>query len=233
MSSAAEIVRRLHRILRQRADIRGQLERGPRLIKVAKANLDAAQAALQQHREGIKRLRMDVDRDQLQLKSREAKIFDTEGKMNMAKKNIEYQALKDQIAADTQANLVLSDEILGKLEQIDGLQVQTAAFEEKVKLSEAEAKRVESSINERKGTLESDLARVNEELVATEAQLSGDLKAIYQRLVTSRDEEAIAPLEGRSCGGCNTSLPPRTLDRLRMQEPMTCTSCGCLLFPPA
>ncbi len=232
MKTPADIIRRLHRILRQRADIRGQLERGPRMMKAAKAAADAANKALADHRNEIRTKRMEVDRDQLQLKSREAKVFDHEGKMNMAKKNIEYQTLKDQIAADTQANAVLSDEILEKLEAIDRLNGLTADLEKKVAATQAEAQKVNDMVEERRVVLDADLIHVNEELVATEAILQGELKTIYKRLVESRDEEAIAPLEGKSCGGCNTSLPPRTLDRLRMNEPMVCTSCACLIIPP-
>jgi predicted nucleic acid-binding Zn-ribbon protein len=232
MKYPADIIRRLHRILRQRADLRGQLERGPKMIKAAKNTAEAARQALSNHRDEIKKKRMEIDRDQLQLKSREAKIFDLEGKMNMAKKNVEYQTLKDQIAADTQANAVLSDEILEKLELIDKLNAMTAEFEKRAGDTEAEAKKLTAGIEERRAVLENDLKTVGEELIATEALLEGELKGIYQRLVSTRDEDAIAPLEGKSCGGCNTGLTPRTLDRLRMNEPMTCTSCGCLLIPP-
>jgi uncharacterized protein len=232
MKTPADIIRRLNRILRQRADIRGQLEKGPRMIKAAKVSAETALKALNDHREAIRQKKMEIDRDQLQMKSREAKIVDSETKMNMAKKNIEYQTLKDQMAADRQANIVLSDEILEKAEDLDRLQALTAGFEEKSTICDAEAKKIESVIQERRIVLEEDLIRVNEELVATEGILTGELKGIYQRLVATRDEEAISPLEGRSCGGCNTSLPPRTLDRLKMNEPMTCTSCGCLIIPP-
>jgi uncharacterized protein len=232
MSDEIQILRRLHRILRQQADIRSQLERGPRTIKAAKNVFELASQALAAHREEIKKKKMDADRMQLQLRTRESKIFELEGKMNMAKGNREYQMLKEQIAADQQANLVLSDEILETLEQIDALLGLTAGFEERVKATDQEAKKLEAQIQERKAVLEVDLARVTEELVATEGRLVGDLKKKYIQLVEARGEEAIAQLEGKACGGCNTSLSPRILDRLRMNEPMVCTSCACLLYPP-
>ncbi len=232
MSDEIEILRRLHRILRQQADIRGQLERGPRTVKAARNVWEIATQSLAAHREEVKKKRMDADRNQLQLRTREAKIFELEGKMNMAKGNREYQALKDQIAADQQANLVMSDEILETLEEIDRLMGLTAGFEERVRVTEAEAKKVEAATEERKAVLEADLARVGEELVATEGRLTGELKKKYMQLVEARGEDALAPLEGKACGGCNTSLSPRILDRLRMSEPMVCTSCACLIYPP-
>ena len=41
-----------------------------------------------------------------------AKLDDLQAKLNMAQSNKEYQLLKDQMAADKQANSVLADEIL-------------------------------------------------------------------------------------------------------------------------
>ncbi|MDZ4848312.1 MAG: phospholipase [Pirellulaceae bacterium] len=232
MSSDIEILRRLHRILRQQADIRSQLVRGPRTVQVAKNVWDFAAKGLAAHREDVKKKRMDADRIQLQLRTREAKIFELEGKMNMAKGNREYQMLKDQIAADQQANLVLSDEILETLEGIDKLLGLTHGFEERVQLTESEAKKIEAATETRKASLESDLERITGDLVATEALLKGELKNTYRRLVQLRAEDALAPLDGKACGGCNTSLSPRILDRLRMNEPMVCTSCACLIYPP-
>lgn len=232
MSAEIDILRRLHRILRQIADIRSQLDRGPRTVKAAKNVWDSALQAMAAHREEIKKKRMDADRMQLQLRTREAKIFELEGKMNMAKGNREYQALKDQIAADTQANLVSSDEILESLEQVDRLTGLTHGFEERVQMTENEAKKLEASIDERKAILETDLARISNDLVETESRLTGELKKTYQQLVKLRAEDALAPLEGKACGGCNTSLSPRIIDRLRMNEPMVCTSCACLIYPP-
>lgn len=232
MSEEIDILRRLHRILRQQADIRSQLERGPRTVKAAKNVWDTALQALAAHREEIKKKRMDADRTQLQLRTREAKIFDLEGKMNMAKGNREYQALKDQIAADVQANLVMSDEILETLEEVDRLVGLTHGFEERVQMTEAESKKLEASIEGRRSVLETDLARITEDLVATEGRLVGELKKKYQQLVEARGEDALAPLEGKACGGCHTSLSPRIIDRLRMSEPMVCTTCACLIYPP-
>jgi len=232
MSAVIEILRRLHRILVQQADIRSQLERGPRMVKIAQIHYETAVADEHTHRELVKKTRMDADRKQLQLREREAKIFSVEGKMNMCKTDREYKALKDQIAADTQANAVLSDEILELLEMIDSLVAGTPDFELRCKQNKAESEKVATNTESRRISLEADLARITEDLAATEARLEGDLAGTYRRLVALRNEDALAVLEGNSCGGCNTSLSPRTIDRLLMKEPVVCTSCGCLIYPP-
>jgi len=225
-------LRRLHEILLQVADIRGQIERGPKQIKVAQIQLQAARDAVAQCKEAIKQKRMEGDRKQLLQREREAKLYEWQGKLNGAKNNREYQAVKDQIAADTQANSVLSDEILEILESIDALQAKAAELEAKLKVVESDTAKTESRIQERLVVLKQELARVEGELKAEEAKIPPDFEDTYRRLVDSRAEEAFAPLDDKSCGGCNTGLTLKLIDQLRMGTPALCSSCGCLIYRP-
>ncbi len=159
MSISANVLETLHRIHRQKSDLTGQLERGPKQIQAAKHRIEVCKQALETIREKQKQLRMDADRRQLQLREREQRIASLEGKMNAAKENREYQTLKEQIAADRQANNVLSDEILELLEQVDVVVAQIEPAQQQIKLAEAEAAEVEKKINERMKLVEADLAR--------------------------------------------------------------------------
>jgi len=225
-------LRRLHEILLQVADIRGQIERGPKQIKAAQGQLQIARDALAQCKEAIKQKRMEGDRKQLLQREREAKLYEWQGKLNAANNNREYQAVKDQIAADTQANSVLSDEILEILESIDAIQAKSVELEAKLKVVESDTAKTESRIQERLVVLKQELARVEGELKAEEAKIPADFEDTYRRLVDSRAEEAFAPLDDKSCGGCNTGLTLKLIDQLRMGTPALCSSCGCLIYRP-
>ena len=224
------VVRNLHQHLVQIADIKSQIERGPRQVKAAILQVDTAREALQKCKDTIKMKKMDADRKQLQLREREAKVHDWEGKMNLAKNNREFQAIKEQIAADSQANSVLSDEILEILEEIDILQIASKEFDEKLKLIEADKAKTESNVSERLASLNTDLERVQGNLSHLELQLTADFLVQYKRLVSNRSEDSMAALDDVSCGGCNTSLPPRILDSLRKEQAIVCPSCGRLLY---
>lgn len=225
-------IRRLHEILLLAADIRGQIERAPKQLKAAQMALQAAKDAVQGCKDSIKKSRMEADRKQLQQRQYETKLYEWQGKLNAAANNREYQAVKDQIAADTQANSVLSDEIFEILEGIDSLQLKLADLERICKMTEEDSGKAESRIAERMVVLKRDLERVEGELKGAEAALPEDFAAIYHPLVKTRGEEAFAPLDERSCGGCNTGLPPRIIDQLRMGNPVACSSCGRWIYRP-
>lgn len=230
MAVSAIVMQQLHRINRQKTDLKGQLDRGPKIVLAAQKKLQAAEANVDQIRSQHKQMRMDADRKQLQLKEREAKIHNLEGKLNAAKENREYQTLKDQIAADHQANIVLSDETLELLDQIDeqGLSLKTAiAFVDEVKI---EVDKIEKEFAERRVVLEAELSRVETELAQVETELDGDFKRDYLRLVAARGEDAMAELEGKCCGGCYQMLTPQILDKLSVGIPVSCPVCGRLLY---
>ncbi len=230
MSGTSEIVGRLYRIWNQKAEIESQLTRGPKQIAAARAQLEGATKALLEHRELIKSKKMDADRKQLQMREREAKLYDLEVKMNMSKNNREYQTLKEQIAADKQANSVLADEILEILEEIDRLVELTQGFVDREQRATDDTNQVESRIADAKVRLENDLKLVMAELTEAEKDLQGDLRSAYNRLTISMAEDAIAELEEASCGGCYTKLSPKLLDEMHMRKAILCTSCGRLVF---
>ncbi|HAC91851.1 MAG TPA: phospholipase [Planctomycetaceae bacterium] len=230
MDSTASLVQTLHRINRQKADLLGQLQRGPKTVAHSQGQLKHVTDYFQATRERLKRAKMDADAKQLQLKEREQKIYVWQGKLNAAKENREFQAIKDQIAADTQANAVLSDEILEILESIDVIGQELKQAEAAVAAKSSDLEKVQQQVAGRKTVLESELCRVQEQLVQAESLLDGDLKRDYQRLVATKAEDAMAELDGNCCSGCYKSLTPSLLDKLLMRQAIICPNCGRLVY---
>ena len=232
MTVRDSVARNLHQHLVQIADMKTQIERGPKQVKAASLQVESAKDSWQKCKDTIKRKKMDADRKQLQLREREAKVNEWEGKMNVAKNNREFQAIKEQIAADTQANSVLSDEILEILEEIDVLQIESKGLDEKLKLLAAEKVKTEENIAKKLAVLNVELERVEGNLAALEKDLTPDFMVIYKRLVQNRAEDSMAALDDVSCGGCYTGLPPKILDSLRKEQAIACPSCSRLLYRP-
>ena len=74
MPDEMSILRTLHRMHRQVADLQGQLDRIPRQRKTAQVLVDQASQALADTKDRIKQKKMEADRKQLQLREREAKL---------------------------------------------------------------------------------------------------------------------------------------------------------------
>lgn len=229
---STELLRRLHRIHRQRSDLRNRIERGPRQIKAGEALLAKSAEKLDNARQTLKRATVAADEKQLQLSSRELRIEELKGKLNSAASNREFSTLKEQIAADKQANSVLNDEILEALGQLEVL-------DEKVKQAEAEWSKQKSDQEERcqqveanEVTLREDLQRVEAELAEAEKEIPRDAFKDYKRLTDARGEDALAPVESESCGGCFHTLTVQYIERLRMSRLTRCPNCNAFLYFP-
>ncbi|MGE0757156.1 MAG: zinc ribbon domain-containing protein [Pirellulaceae bacterium] len=230
MNISAESLRELHRIHRQLKDLRDRLDRGPKQVAAAEANVKKMEAELEQAKDAARKTRITADQKQLQLKSREDKIKDLQAKLNQAASNREYQAFKEQIAADEQANSVLSDEILEALEKMDVLAVAVKTAEANLKKSREEGGKIKQRVDDERGMLESELARVQANLVASESKLPAEFKQEYDRIARARGEDALAQIEGEVCGHCYQKVTAQTMNELYLSRPVFCKSCGCLLY---
>lgn len=229
---SAALLRTLHRIQRQRSDLKGQLERGPRQLSASQAMVAQLDAATTEAQETLRRAKMAADEKQLQLKSREDRVRQLEAKLNTAASNREYNAFKEQIAADEKANEVLSDEILEALERIDVLESERLERQRELKQRQEDHAALVTSIEERMGKLAEELERVEAELAETEAELPGPIRSEYDRIVGSRGEEALAPVEGETCGGCFQLLTSQMMNRLYLGQAVRCPTCGAMMYLP-
>jgi predicted nucleic acid-binding Zn-ribbon protein len=232
MANLAVALRELHRIHKQLSDLKDRLERGPRQVKAAEANVKKSEADFAQARDTYRQAKIAADEKQLQLKQREAKLADWQVKLMQAASNKEYQLLKDQIAADGQANSVLADEILEALERLDVLQAGVKTSQEQQAKAQEELAKVKHRVAEQQAVLETELARVTDELHRAEESVPADFRADYLRIARVRGEESLAPVEGETCGGCYQTLTPQTMEVIRQYKPLFCKSCGRLLYLP-
>ena len=227
-----DTLRELHRIHQQLGDLKERSERGPRIVRAHQANLSRLESQLEDARNKLKSLRVASDAKQLQLQAGEAGVTRRRQQLLEAKSNSEFQALKDQIAADEMANSVLADEALELMEKLDEVKKEVAAAEAALAKSRGEADKNRQDYEDQTPNIQGDLRRLEGELKAAEAQLSGDFLDLYRRLVRAKGGDALAPIRGEFCGGCNQHVPLNMCAGLILSKPVCCKSCGRLLYLP-
>ena len=232
MSVSATALRELHRILRQLSDLRSRLEGGPRQIRIGETNVEQLEARVTAAKEQATKTRMSADSKELQLKEREGRISDIRTKLNSCSSNREYQAFIEQIAADEQANSVLSDEILELFDKVTEHQKKVTEAVGALENGQNELNAIRARVDTERESLENDLARLSKELGTAEDQLPGDLKLDYQRIIKKRGDEGLAPPDGECCGGCFTTITTQTLNELMLSQAVFCKHCGCLMYLP-
>jgi hypothetical protein len=230
LAVSADSLRTLPRLHRQLADLRDQLSAGPRQLVARTKQLQAAEATQAAVQDEIKKAKMVVDQKQLQLRSAESKILDLEGKLNACKTNREYQTLRDQVAADKMATTVLEDEILEALERLDTVKNKLAPIDVEIATAKRLLAETQAKVDGESAKLETEVARIKADLDAAEGELPVDSREVYRRIVKSKGAEAMAAVEGESCGGCFQQLTGNMLAELSMGRVVPCRNCGCLLY---
>lgn len=232
MSVTAAALNELHRIHRQLSDLRERLDRGPKQVKAREANVAKIEAELAQCKADSKAAKMAADQKQLLLKTGEQKVRELKVKLNAAATNREYQALKDQIAADEMASSVLEDEILEALGKIDEFAIKVGEVEQRCAKGREELARGQAQVREQEGLLQADVIRLEADLRQAESILPADFRDAYQRIVKSKGSDAMAQVLEDTCGGCCQSITANMQSSLLMSRVVFCQSCGRLLYLP-
>jgi predicted nucleic acid-binding Zn-ribbon protein len=231
-NETTEALRTLHRIHKQLGDLKERLERGPRLAKARRANLKKLQDQLQLIEAEAHALKTMVNDKNMQLSTDEAALERRRQQLRQASDNKEYQALKDEIAAHEMANSVLTDEILEAMERQDELKRRIDEASHSAGKSQEELQKTEEEVERQTPVIQGDLERLQSELKQSEAALPGEFREIYRRVVRAKGEDALAPVDGEFCGGCNQHIPVNDINAMMLGEAKVCRSCGRLLYLP-
>ena len=227
-----EILRTLHRLHRQLTDLKERLEQGPRRVRAAENAAALRDKEVHNGQAELKRLKMNADQKQVSLKGNEGKIKELERKLMAAASNREYQALKDQIAADKMAIGVLEEEILDALEQIDKQKQQLAADEKTFAAAKQRLAEVQAEVQKLEPGLHAELARIEADLKVAEATLPAEMADFYNRGVRQKGEDALAVVDNGVCGGCHQTVPVNIYSQVLLGRPTFCKTCGRLLYLP-
>ena len=230
MSVDFDLLRALHRMHRQLADIDQRLRKGPLQVKIATQNEASFLAALEDAKNRQKENRLATDRKQMTMNEREAKVADMKSKLNTAASNKEFQLLKDRIAADEQASSVLADEIFEMLERQDVIDQEVVAATDNLEKSKVEKKKIVDRVTGETKDLQAQRMRVAEDLAENEKKLPMDVKIDYRRRADAKGEDVLAETDAVTCGNCQVHLTAQMKASLLMREILFCQGCGALYY---
>lgn len=230
MSVSTAVLRELHRIHVQLADLKERLARGPRQVQARQSNVTLQETALLAAQVRVREAKKLTDQKQLNLKTGEQKIVDWRVKLNASSSNREYQAFVEQIAAAEMANSVLSDEILEGMEKIDQLVLQVKEAEATLAAVKNDLLKFCDGVAAECAVVSGDVARLEALLAEAEQALPATLKEDYQRVIRGKGAEGMAPVEDMVCQGCGQQITLNMLNELMLSHAIFCRSCGSLLY---
>lgn len=231
MPATADSLRDLH-LLHQRATaLRDRLSSGPKTLAARESMLANRLAALETARKTIKDGKAHQKGREVQVQSLQVKTEDLRAKLNTIKKQVEYDAIRNQIAHDNLAISRLEDEILESMTKHDEMAAALAA-------QEAEAKKLANDVAALKLDIESkaesqrvQLKELEDAIIEAEEIIPIEQRDQYRRLVKQHGADALASAENNSCSGCFVSVTTQMLNELINRHRMVfCQACGRVLY---
>jgi predicted nucleic acid-binding Zn-ribbon protein len=216
---------------------KAKLNRCRRNVIIQENLIRNLQNALEAKKEEVQLTKVQFDRLELELKSREETIAKLRTSLNSAKTNKEYAALLTQLNTTKADNSKIENQSLDLLKDIE--------------VDEAECKDILKQIEEQKQTL--DQTRKESESLAAKYETNiDDIQAewnqiakdvprnpleIFKRVAESYDGQAVALVEqqeGRvgtySCGGCFMGVPAESVNMLMTKDDIIrCPNCTRIL----
>lgn len=213
------------------ARVRRDLDSIPREQAAREKRLSDLKKAAELKKSAYVEAEMEVRRLEGQVKASDEEIKKLDGRLNAVKNNAEYQAILFQVDSVKKERSESETQALTKMESIEALK--TAAKEAQALVAEEE-KVYAAFLGEAKVLREAREAEVAKVSVGRSDLIAGipkDLLSKYERMFSSRDSLAVAPVEGQVCQGCYTQITRNDLAKLMGKSTIVyCGSCQRILY---
>lgn len=231
MVDPAKTLSELHALHQRARALRDRLTSGPKTLATREKVLASRRGELEKAQKALKDARAQAKNREGQLQSIEARIDDHKTKLNQAKKQIDYDAIRNQIAHEQATKSKIEDEILHSFEALEEQAAELAKFEADVKAVEKEVADLRASLDTNAGPMQAQLNELEQALAASEEIIPEEQKDQYRRVIKQRTSDAMAAVDGSACTGCYVEVTAQMMnDLINGDKLLFCRSCGRVLY---
>ena len=216
---------------------KGKLTRCRRNVVIQENLIRSLQNALEAKKEEVQLTKVQFDRLELELKTKDEIIARLRASLNIAKTNKEYAAVLTQLYTSKADNSKIETQSLELLKDIEA--------------DETECEDIQKQVNEQKETLEqtrkeseilankyqSEIDKIQEEWNQAAQIIPNDSLEIFRRVAETYDGQAVALIEQQgnkkgaySCGGCFMGITAESVNLLMTKDTIIrCPNCTRIL----
>ncbi len=188
-------------------------------------------------KEEIKLTRIQHDKLELELRSREDEITKSRVALNQARTNKDYSAILTKINTQKADKSKLEDQILNLMGQIDTYQAALREIETDIETDQQKLDDLELQSQEKQQVEQKILDALLKQRQDASGHVPGEQRALFDRLAERYDGEVLAKIEPNekrrsehTCGGCFMSIPLEIINSLMSRDDVqVCANCGRIL----
>jgi len=217
--------------------VKAKLARCKRNVAVQENRLRSLQNSLEAKNEEVRLTRIESDRLELELKSRDEAIIKLRASLNAAKTNKEYASVLTQLNTTKADNSKVENQILGLMKEIEDQQAECQQIQKQIneqqQVLEKTRKETEAKANEH----EKEIKIIQAEWNKAAGNIPKEPLKIFNRVAETYDGEALAGVEQHegkkgifTCGGCFMEVPAEMVNLLMTKDDVIrCPNCTRIL----
>jgi predicted nucleic acid-binding Zn-ribbon protein len=213
------------------AELTDEQENIPRQVAAVERDLAAKTAQFGELKNKTRLIESERKKIDLEVKSKEAAIVRYKAQQLATRKNEEFAALIHEIE-HTQAEIsTLEDSELEFMEAYDKGLVEVAAGEKELAQAEAKTKDKKAALQKRAEVTAAELKTTLAQQAEAEKAVPEEVLTRYRRILQSKGDVALVPVDHGSCGGCHMKLTTQTVNNARREDALAaCENCGRLVY---
>lgn len=216
---------------RRLAQLKAEAARIPQEIAIVKKRVQDEAAKCEAAKLQLKQIEAERKKLEVEAESKRGQITKYRQQLSLIKSNTEYQALLKEIGSAEQEIVGIEDKELELMDRTE--QLQPALKQEQALLKELTAKgeAEQAELKKRAQVVEQEASQLRADREQHVGNVDGDLLPRYERLMKSKGDYAIVPIQHGNCGGCHLALPPQIVHNAKNDgEIVSCDYCGRLLY---
>jgi uncharacterized protein len=219
--------RRIAQLKAENARIPGEIAAVDQRLSETSQQLDTLRNQQKHLESERKKLEIEADADRGQITKYRMQL-------NQIKSNTEYQALLKEIAKVEEEIVHVEDRELEFMEKFEDLRVAIKEAQATVGELTAKAETGKQELKKRAANIEQELAQLQAEREKLALKADPGALARYERLLRSKGDMAIVPIQHGNCGGCHLHLAPQIVHDAKHADTLTsCGFCGRVLYSQA
>lgn len=231
MPALADNLRELH-LLHQRAKtLKDRLSSGPKTLATRRAVLDTRRVAVEAAKKAMQDAKAQVHKRETSVLALKLKTDDLRVKLNAVKKQVEYEAIRNQLANDNSSIAKLEDETLEAMAKVEEHQKSLSDADADAGKLQVEVDNMARDIASKAAEGQAQVKTLMAAIVEAEGFIDADQREQYRRSVNQRGADAMGAVEDGSCTGCFVSVTAQMMNELINGHALVfCKTCGRILY---
>ena len=213
------------------AALTAELENLPRQLALISQELETRKEQFEELRNRTRQIEAERKKLDLDVQAKEGAIARYKTQQQTTRKNEEFSALNHEIEHAQKEISALEDAELELMEAYDKGLATVAEGQKELLQAQEKAKHKTGELQKREAHVASELGGARTQQGEAEKAVPEDDLARYRRILKSKKDVAIVPIQGGACGGCHMKLTFQTVLTAKGAEALTaCENCGRLVY---